>query len=293
MSDNSIVLERLFNVPAKRVWKALTDKDEMKSWYFDLQDFKAEVGFKFQFTGESENGTQYLHLCEITEVVSAKKLAYSWKYDGYPGVSLVTFELFEQGAKTLLRLTHTGIENFPLENTDFALHNFESGWNKILNNSLKSHLGKDNFQYEISVNASTEKVYTSITQEIPFWWTEMFEGVSNKTGESFTVRFGPGVFKTMRIEELIPNERIAWLVTDTLIDIPELNNKKEWMNTSIIWKLKTENANTKIQVTHIGLNPDIECYGICSTGWQQFCNSLKSHVENGNGTPYKIDSTDK
>ncbi|WP_205945043.1 SRPBCC family protein [Pedobacter psychrodurus] len=72
-------------------------------------------------------------------------MTYSWRYDGYSGVSFVTFELFEQGAKTLLRLTLTGIETFPLENTNFGLHNFEEGWNEIINNSLKNHLEQDNF----------------------------------------------------------------------------------------------------------------------------------------------------
>lgn len=289
LKNNSIVLERLFEVPAKRVWKALTDIDEMRNWYFDLKEFKAEVGFQFQFTGISSSGIEFLHLCEITEVIPNKKLTYNWRYDGYSGVSFVTFELFEQGNKTLLRLTHTGIETFTHDNTDFALHNFDYGWNQIINNSLKSYLDNDNFQYEMSVNASLDRVFTSITHEIPLWWTEMFEGVSGKADQVFTVRFGPAVFKTMRTEEIIPGEKIVWFVTDTLIDIPELNNKREWLNTRIVWQLKAEETNTRIQVTHFGLNPKIECYSICSTGWRQFCGSLKSHLEKGKGMPYKAD----
>jgi uncharacterized protein YndB with AHSA1/START domain len=287
MSHNSIIIERLFDVPAKRVWKAITDKNEMKSWYFDLKEFKAHAGFQFQFTGVSNSGIAYLHLCEITEVIPVKKLTYSWRYDGYPGVSFVTFELFEQGNKTLLRLTHSGIETFPPENTDLALHNFENGWDDILNNSLKRYFDKDNFQLEISVNASIDRVFTGITQEIPLWWTEMFEGISGKSGDVFTVRFGPAVFKTMRIEEIVPIEKVVWLVTDTLIDLPELNNKREWLDTRIVWQLKTEETTTTIQLTHFGLNANVECYGICSKGWQEFCDSLKSHVETGKGMPFK------
>lgn len=286
---NSVILERLLDAPTKRVWKALTDKNEMKNWYFDLKDFRTEVGFQFQFTGVSNLGIQYLHLCEITEVIVNKKLTYSWRYDGYSGISFVTFELFEQGNKTLLKLTHTGIDSFPIENPDFGLHNFEKGWNEILNNSLKSYLDKDNFQYEITVNTSVDNVFKSITQEIPLWWTEMFEGVSDKKDAIFTVRFGASVFKTMQIEEIVPNESVSWLVIDTLIDIPELNNKREWLNTRIVWNLIDQELSTKIHLTHIGLSTNIECYTICSTGWQQFCDSLKSHLEKANGKPYKID----
>ena len=285
-----IIIERLFDAPTTRVWKALTVSKELKSWYFDLPDFKSEVGYQFQFFGGHDQGIQYLHLCEVTEVVPNKKLSYSWKYDGYAGVSFVTFELLEQGRKTLLRLTHSGIDTFSNENLDFALHKFEEGWNEILNNSLRKYLEKESFQHEILVNTSIEKAFESITNEIPNWWTEMFEGISNIQGESFTVRFGPAVHKTMRIEELVPHQKIVWLVTDTLIDIPELKNKREWLNTRIAWEFKTEKTQTLIRVTHIGLHSGIECYGICSTGWRQFCDSLKLHLETGGGMPFKIAS---
>ena len=140
MNNQPIVLEKTFHAPVNRVWQAITNKDEMKKWYFDLADFKAEKGFKFQFTAGEEGGRQFLHLCEITEVIPQKKLTYSWRYDGFTGNSFVTFELFEQGDKTLLKLTHEGIETFPNETSDFAKENFVEGWNQIINISLKEYL---------------------------------------------------------------------------------------------------------------------------------------------------------
>jgi len=115
----------------------------MKKWYFDLAEFKAEKGFRFEFTAGEEGGKQFLHLCEITEVVPPKKLTYSWRYDGYAGNSFVTFELFEQEDKTLLRLTHEGIETFPQDTSDFAKENFAEGWNQSINISLKEYLESD------------------------------------------------------------------------------------------------------------------------------------------------------
>ena len=142
MKTQPIVLERIFNATTSKVWNALTDKNEMKKWYFDLEEFKAEIGFKFHFTGGPSPDRQYLHLCEIIEVIPEKKLTYSWQYDGYAGKSFVTFELSKQENKTLLKLTHKGIETFPAEITDFAIHNFEEGWNEIINTSLKNYLEK-------------------------------------------------------------------------------------------------------------------------------------------------------
>ena len=139
---NLLCSKRTFDAPVGKVWKALTDNNEMKKWYFDLAEFKPEVGFKFEFTGGPDDGVQYLHLCEITEVIADRKLTYSWRYEGYEGKSFVTFELSPQNEKTLLTLTHRGLESFPQGNPDFASNNFNEGWNHILNISLKNYLEK-------------------------------------------------------------------------------------------------------------------------------------------------------
>jgi uncharacterized protein YndB with AHSA1/START domain len=139
MENQPIILERSFDAPVSKVWSALTDKNEMKIWYFDLAEFKPEVGFEFEFFGGPPE-MQYRHLCVITEAVPQQKLTYSWRYDGYAGISYVTFELFPKGNQTMLRLTHTGLESFPKENKDFAKSNFVEGWNSIINTSLKNYL---------------------------------------------------------------------------------------------------------------------------------------------------------
>lgn len=140
MRNVPLVVEETFHVPADKVWKALSDKKEMKKWYFDLKAFKPIVGFTFQFTGGPSPEKQYVHLCEVTEAIPNKKLTYSWAYQGYAGKSLVSFELKAQGSSTLLTLTHSGLETFPEENTDFARKNFEGGWNEIIHKLLRQHL---------------------------------------------------------------------------------------------------------------------------------------------------------
>jgi uncharacterized protein YndB with AHSA1/START domain len=139
MSNKPIILEVLLNAPVRKVWKALTDKNEMKIWYFPLEEFRPEVGFKFHFTGGPSPEKQYLHLCEITEVIPEKKLTHTWRYDGYDGISYLTFELSPQGNKTLLKLTHKDLETLPRDNPDFAVRNFEDGWNSIINDSLVNY----------------------------------------------------------------------------------------------------------------------------------------------------------
>jgi len=136
----AVVIERTFAAPVARVWKALTDVGEMKQWYFDLKEFKPEVGFEFEFTVDHE-GMTYHHLCKITEVVPQRKLGYTWRYKGQEGNSLVTIELFADGDKTRLKLTHEGLETFP-ETPAFARKNFMEGWTQIIGSSLKDFVEK-------------------------------------------------------------------------------------------------------------------------------------------------------
>ena len=134
----AVVIECTFNTPVGRVWKALTNVEEMRQWYFNLKQFKAEVGFEFDFVVEHE-GMTYHHLCKVTEVIPQKKLAYTWRYKGHEGDSLVTFELFADGDETRLKLTHQGLQTFP-KTAAFARKNFEAGWTAIIDSELKQFL---------------------------------------------------------------------------------------------------------------------------------------------------------
>ena len=141
---NPVVVERTYNAPVEKVWSALTDNDQMKSWYFDIAEFKPEPGFEFQFTGGDPNGVQYLHLCKVIDVVPNKKLSYTWRYDGFEGKSLVIFDLTAEGSKTKVKVSHFGLETFPAATTPaFDKKNFEMGWTEIIGKSLKEYVEKN------------------------------------------------------------------------------------------------------------------------------------------------------
>jgi uncharacterized protein YndB with AHSA1/START domain len=138
MSNQPFVLEQLYRVPVSKVWDAITNNEQMKKWYFQIPEFKPVVGFEFSFSGGA-NG-EYKHLCKVTEVIPAKKLTHSWRYEGYPGNSFVSFELFEEGKKTKLKLTHSGLESFKEAGSDFRPEKFAEGWTYILGTSLRGYL---------------------------------------------------------------------------------------------------------------------------------------------------------
>ena len=168
-----IEITRTLDANISDVWKAITDKDLMKLWYFELSDFKAEPGFCFEFKGKTDEGVEYNHLCEVTEVEFEKKLTYSWKYEGYEGISFVSFLLTKDSNKTILHFKHRGLKSFPANNPDFAVHNFQGGWNYFINESLPHFLDSTttnniNLHKKISVSAvidaNKSKVWDCYTQ---------------------------------------------------------------------------------------------------------------------------------
>ena len=134
--DDPVVVERTFDAPVSLVWKALTDKEDIKQWSFEIPEFAPKVGFEFQFYAGGDD-EKYLHRCKITEAVPKRKLAYTWRYEGYEGDSLVTLELFPEGDRTRVKLTHAGLDSFP-KLPMFAKKNFMEGWTQIVGTSLKN-----------------------------------------------------------------------------------------------------------------------------------------------------------
>ena len=131
------IIEHVYNAPIKKVWQALTETDKMKQWYFpQLIDFEPVVGFKFKF---KDDGSPYQKEWTVTEVIKGRRLAHTWVYKGYSGISKVTFELSQEESKTRLKLTHTGLETFPNE-LHFARHRFEGGWATIIETNLNEFL---------------------------------------------------------------------------------------------------------------------------------------------------------
>jgi uncharacterized protein YndB with AHSA1/START domain len=130
-----LVVERSLNAPVALVWRALTTPADLCQWSFPIQEFKPEVGFEFEFAaGPAE--VKYVHQCRVTDVIPQKRLAYSWRYAGYPGDSLVTIDLLAEAAQTRVRLTHTGLESFP-PLPPFARENFALGWTQLIHTCLR------------------------------------------------------------------------------------------------------------------------------------------------------------
>jgi|GEM_PF-593549 len=174
MNQEPFVIERVFNASIERVWNAITDSNQMKFWYFDLAEFRAEVGYEFSFTATDHDCQDWVHLCRVTEVIPHKKIAYTWQYQGYEAESLVTWELFPEGNQTRLRLTHAGLHTFPPIKA-LARENFEAGWNEIVGVALKEFLETPAIRKHVRINTPVSRVWEMISNHDNIRrWAEAF-----------------------------------------------------------------------------------------------------------------------
>jgi len=141
---------------------------------------------------------------------------------------------------------------------------------------------QQNYQASITANVSAKEAFEKICH-VNEWWTANFEGSAKKLNDIFTVRFGE-TFVTFKIVDVIPNEIIVWHVTDC--HLHWLSDKTEWNGTKVVFEISEQSNSTRIDMTHVGLMPDIECYENCEKGWDFFIKqSLLKLIKTGKGLP--------
>lgn len=139
MHDNVVIKQRV-NAPIDKVWSAITDRSQMKDWYFDIPDFGTDLQTQFSFY-ENDGENKHQHHGEILEVIPKEKLKHTWSY---PQISkdrtIVKWNLQDEGDKTLVILTHKGLENFEHLGEDFSKDSFDKAWTEIVSIKLKNFI---------------------------------------------------------------------------------------------------------------------------------------------------------
>jgi hypothetical protein len=146
---------------------------------------------------------------------------------------------------------------------------------------MKTAIQTDYHSY-LTVPVSPQKAQEAISQ-VTAWWTQNVEGSTKNLNDIFTVTFGE-TFSRFKIIEMIPEEKILWQVLDC--NLHWMKDKKEWKDTTILWEISFSNDSTRIDMTHIGLRPGIECFEDCNKGWNHYINeSLSKLLTEGTGVP--------
>jgi uncharacterized protein YndB with AHSA1/START domain len=108
------------------------------------------------------------------------------------------------------------------------------------------------------------------------WTTELI--VKPEVGFINEFDFGDNDNTKMKVIELSPNKKILWECIDS---------DPEWIGTKISFDLSEKNGVTSVVLKHFDWRELTEFYQWCNYNWAMFLLSLKSHCEDGEGTPYQ------
>jgi len=143
-NSDPITVEQIYDASIDTVWKAITEPDQMRQWYFPyIPDFKAKVGFETKFLVQNE-GRNFTHIWKVTKVIPQKLIGYSWNFDEYSGEGYSTFELTSKEDKTILYLKSEVIREFPDDIPEFKRESGEAGWNYLIGQSLPAYFNTQN-----------------------------------------------------------------------------------------------------------------------------------------------------
>jgi len=129
--------------PVAQVWRYISTSELIAQWLME-NDFKPEVGRRFNFKTRPQPGFDGNIFCEVLEVIPNERLSYSWRGGPKPGVisldSVVIWTLSPQGDGTQLILEHKGFDGFKNLMAYIAMN---MGWKGKIRRRLEAMLNNE------------------------------------------------------------------------------------------------------------------------------------------------------
>jgi hypothetical protein len=142
----------------------------------------------------------------------------------------------------------------------------------------------NDFTTSFVVDQTPKEVFDAINN-VRGWWGEDVDGSTDQVGAEFTYRNHDIHYSKLRITELIPSERVEWLVLENHMNFVE--DQTEWVGTTISFEIARKGDQTEVRFAHLGLDPQFECFGVCSNAWGSLMHSsLPKLITTGTGQPY-------
>jgi uncharacterized protein YndB with AHSA1/START domain len=299
-SQDAARFERSYAAPAELIWELLTTPAGLEEWFapdgFESRvselDLRPTGQLRYTMTATGPEQVAFMRDTgnplsapvrkTFTEVAPQARLGYRSLIDFVPGHDpyehLTTIDIEPAGDHTNVVMTldplhdeawtqqHRAHRRNELDNLEAAIRRRTS-----------QAAGAD-YHADLTINAPLDTVYATVSSVagLSGWWTTDTAG-SPEPGGELRFTFSDGV-AVMRVEDSTPAlERWTCLGH---------SGQPEWAHTTVTFQLtELGPAVTRLQFTHGGLVPQLDCYGECSAGWSYLMRSLACYAETGTGHP--------
>jgi uncharacterized protein YndB with AHSA1/START domain len=133
-SDREIHIERVFNAPRDRVWRAYTDPELVKQWWgrgnkLVIERMEVKAGGHWRYV---EHGPDGVHGFEgrYREVTPPERLVHTFEWDGMPGYVLVDTVTFEDLGDGTTRVVTQSLFHTTEERDGMLQSGMEQGLNE-------------------------------------------------------------------------------------------------------------------------------------------------------------------
>jgi uncharacterized protein YndB with AHSA1/START domain len=143
----------------------------------------------------------------------------------------------------------------------------------------------DSYTKTLLIRASPHKLYEAVTtaRGLKGWWSD--DTVAGDGG--ITVRFGGEISQTLRLVDATPDKKVVWEWIAQHFPVEGTTQTDEWVGTRVSFEIQANpDGSSTLVFTHLGLTPQLDCYGQCNAGWNLYLESLRGYLEQGAGTPF-------
>jgi uncharacterized protein YndB with AHSA1/START domain len=296
IESNAARFERTYDAPAELIWELWTTPAGLEEWFapdgFESRvsevDLRAGGQLRYTMTATGPEQIAFMRSTgnplsaevrkTFTDVAAPTRLAYRSLIDFVPGHEpyehLTTIDIEAAGKRTNVIVTLEPLHDETWTRQHRAHRDSELDHLEV---AIRRRANAD-YHADLSISAPLSSVFAAVSsvEGLSGWWTTSTSGSPEPGGElRFTFRDGAAV---MRVEERTPTlERWTCLGH---------SGQPEWEHTTVSFQLTAVNPGvTRLQFTHGGLRPQLDCYGQCSAGWNYLMRSLASYAETGTGYP--------
>lgn len=152
-----------------------------------------------------------------------------------------------------------------------------------MNHSATAPNETKSFTATITVNKSGLEAFNAI-KNFRGWWSEEIDGNTDKLDETFFYHYKDIHLCKIKLIEAVSGQKLVYQVVDNHFNF--ITDQSEWVNTRLIFDIRSKGNMTEVRFTHEGLVSEYECYQVCHDAWSGYINnSLKNYIETGKGSP--------